>query len=888
MNRTALLTACIVSAFSLSVAAEYTWWEGEAPARGNFPAKNPFQPEDDATSWLSEGAWIGTGSGRTNALTFLEYDIVVATDGEYRFYARKFWKHGPFRWRCGTQAWQEVTRAIPLYDSVRLFEHCPATWIYAGDVSLGAGTNTLRIELTETNGAACFDCFILTTEPFVPCGALRPDDPLPEAPDGWVVCHPEYDPFEESPLDLRAMLNEAEAGAGGFITVQGAAFVHSDTGEPVRFWAVNAGPDVVRMASRDVDHFAQMLARKGVNMVRIHGPIYYQSGPRAGQVDYPYLDQLFYFVTALKKAGIYSLISIYFQHWLDISELAQFPGYAPGTLPFAIHFFHPAYKRMYQSWQQALLTTTNKYSGLPLCDDPAVASIEIINEDSLFFWTFDYARIPAPTMAVLEQQFAKWLTARYGSLEKALISWGTDNAHERDDLEAGRAGFVTLWRIFSERGAREQDTARFLAEIQTEFFKEMYAFIREDCGFKAAVYASNWRTADDRYLEPIDKLCNCAADYIDYHGYFGGARKKASPEHNLAPGDAYDDRSAVLFQSSGGDEGPAFGLPMACITYDGKPVTVSEYAWTRPNRFRAESAFVSSAIASLLGHDAMIMFATHSCPGWMSPIEGYYPIQTPTDMGQFPATALLYRRGLIKEAPPSVEVNLNVENVLQLKGAPVNAVANQDENRAADMPAEALGRVDRLDAIDPRAFYVGQVRMNFTTNAESRRMVDLSQYIDEENKVITSMTGQMRWDYGNGLVTLNAPQVQGALGFLQKAGTVQLPALTIASSNEFASLLLVALDDTPLTSSKRMLLQVMTEQRNHAWSAPGRGLREIEDLGRPPVLVRAFSGAVTLTRDDAQELRVTALDWNGYPVGTWTNATSIALLPDAPYYIVER
>ena len=248
---------------------------------------------------------------------------------------------------------------------------------------------------------------------------------------------------------------------------------------------------------------------------------------------------------------------------------------------------------------------------------------------------------------------------------------------------------------------------------------------------------------------------------------------------------------------------------------------------------------------------------------------------------------MIFRKGLLQEAPTAVEVDLNIDNVMQLKGAPVNATASQDDNRAADVPAGALERVDKLEAIDPRAFYIGQVRMNFTTNADSRRSVDLSKFIDENRQLITSMTGELQWDYGNGLVTLNAPAAQGALGFLQRARTVTLPAMTLETSNEFGSVLLVAMDDKPLSESGRILLQVMTEQKNHDWSAPGTGMREIKDLGRPPVLVRAFNGTVRLTRSDASDLRVTALDWDGYPQATWTNAARIALLPDAPYYVIE-
>jgi hypothetical protein len=83
-------------------------------------------------------------------------------------------------------------------------------------------------------------------------------------------------------------------------------------------------------------------------------------------------------------------------------------------------------------------------------------------------------------------------------------------------------------------------------------------------------------------------------------------------------------------------------------------------------------------------------------------------------MGQFPATAYLYRMGLVKEAPPVVEADLNVADLKALKGAPVSGPVNLDELRKADIPAGRTAAMQGLNAIDPRAYYVGKVAMNFT------------------------------------------------------------------------------------------------------------------------------------------------------------------------------
>src|SRR4051794_7901054 len=58
---------------------------------------------------------------------------------------------------------------------------------------------------------------------------------------GWFAFNPKPDPPGAAGAIALRPLNEAEAGAGGFIGVRGGQFIHPGSGTPVRFWAVN-GP----------------------------------------------------------------------------------------------------------------------------------------------------------------------------------------------------------------------------------------------------------------------------------------------------------------------------------------------------------------------------------------------------------------------------------------------------------------------------------------------------------------------------------------------------------------------------------------------------------------------------------------------------------------------
>ncbi len=877
----AMTAACVPSP---ALAQNFVWWEAETPRATNFPAadRNPFKPANtQETAVLSKGRWIGAEGDRNETL-FLEYDVTVPAGGKYRFFARKFWQHGPYRWRFDNQPWQQVGKNVALLDEASLRQFLGANWTEAGAVTLTPGKHTLRIEALEKTGAIAFDAFVLTRGSFTARGKLKPGEKYNRAPAGWFAFEPNPETFAHSPIDLR-YLNEKYAGENGYIQVRGEEFVHQKTGKSVRFWAVNAGGGLVHLSKASVDYLARSLAKNGVNMVRYHGGVW---GEDFRKADKEILDKLFYFIAAMKKQGIYTTLSIYFPLWLRFDEKSGFAGYT-GKHPFALLFFNPEFQNIYRGWWRDLLTTPNPYTGVPLSRDPAAAVLEMVNEDSYLFWTFtSYENIPAPQMAILEKQFGDWLSQKYGSVQKALTTWG-EGAVRGDDAAAGRAGFMPLYDIFSRKNQRAQDTAAFLTRSQKTFFERTQAYLKKDLGYKGTVYGSNWITASAQILGPLDKYTNTVADFMDRHGYFDPPHQGERASYSISKGDKYEDRSALLFTPGKPGDAPNYSLPIMDVRYNNLPSTISEINWTPPNRFRADLPLVAAAYGSLQGSDGFHFFALAG-PDWQHSLSKF-SLQTPVIMGQFPATALIYRRGLVKPGRSVVDANLKLSDLLALKGAPLAAPVNLDEFRAKDIPPGQSVAVDQVARIDPLSFLVGKVSLHITEQGDPSRVADLSRYIDRSAKTVRSETGQLLWDYNLGRVTVNAPQAQGVTGFLQKAAPVRLGAVTIAAGMEYGTVVLVALDNQPLARSRRMLLQVMSEDSNYGWETTGStGLREITNVGTAPIVVRKFSGTVSLKRPDAAALKVTALDFNGYRGRQTGTASTIRLSENTLYYLIEK
>ena len=697
-----------------------------------------------------------------------------------------------------------------------------------------------------------------------------------ENPD-WFAFNPAPDSFTDSPIDLRS-LNEKFAGEHGVIAIKGDEFVHSANQEPVRFWAVNGPPQSAN--GEELKKVARRLAKYGVNLVRMHGAMF----DKAGDADPKKVARAQEVVAALKAEGIYTHFSIYFPLWMSPpTNHAWLKGYDGKTHPFAALEFNPEFQEHYRSWWKALLLTPDA-SGKRLIDDPAVFGLEIQNEDSFFFWTFDANRIPDTQLRILEAQFGDWLKKKYGSLDAALTKWNGQKAR-RDDFAEGRASFRPLYNIFSEKSARDRDTAKFLFELQQKFYADIYTFLRS-LGFKGVITASNWATASPEVFGPLERWSYTATDFIDRHGYFGVTHKGDNAEWSIRNGHTYNDRSALRFEASTPGKPKQFNHPAMDITFDNKPSMISETTWNRPNRFRSEAPLYFAIYGALQGSDAIVHFAFDGGnwsvkPGfWMQP----WTLMAPSQVGQFPAAALIYRKGLVKTGDVLAKIDLNTNDLLNLKGTPLPQDANFDELRLKDVPSGT--EVKPGQRIDPLIHYAGRANVSFTGTPSKTALSDLKPFIDRAAQIVRSSTHEVTLDYGKGLLTLNAPSVQGASGNLKGGGSIELADVTIQSDLDNAHIVLVSLDSEPLSKSRRMLLQAMSEEQatGFATEDAGNGVKKITNIGRDPWLVKKLQGSVKFKG----ALQIQPLDLNGYPKSAGLRRAGLQLNPETIYYLLTR
>ena len=850
------------------------WVEGEAASSKTVQPHNWYS-DAIKKDQLSGGAWISNFTDKADGVA--SYSLNVPAAGDYTLWVRANVIGAALSFQIDDGKAMEIDTSKPV-DVINIANDGKPDlriigWLNGGSVNLKSGKTTITFTMhSGNNHHGGIDCFVLTKKPFTPNGAMKPGQKLGTADAGWWAFEPDADPFtEDALLNLRG-LNEKIAGESGFVKAVGDGF-QLGNGKPVRFWAINTGHKICDADDATLEMTASRWAKLGINMVRIHGGMFDRKGNDATGIDRHQLERLHHVIQAFKRHGIYTHVSHFFPLWMQLKASDGIAGSAIGKHPFTLPYFEPRMQEIYRDWVRQILTT--KVDGKALSDEPAVACVEIINEDSLFFWTFSAANIGAGPLATLEGQFAAWLTQKYGSLDKAFVAWGKEK-QPRDDVAAKRATLLDAWNMTRDgmkgdgKRKRMTDQIAFLATTQRNFYRDTAAYMKE-LGCKAPISASNWTTADNLLLGGVERWTYLATDVIDKHGYFGGKHEGDASGYSVREGHTYQDACALTDPES---------VPISYLQIAGKPHIDSEIAWNKPNRFVADGDLLVASYAALQGVDGYIWFAAED-GNWLNNGNGKWTWMMPGEIGQSPAAALQYRRGDVAESKAVIRQVSSDADVLSLNGTGIVEGKNADF-RMTGTPTTS--DANQLSSFDPLTYFAGRVERSFDTNAKPVSQ-DLSKLIDRKSKRITSITGELTWNYGDGLLTVNTPNSQAVTGFLSKAGVIKLGDITINSSMEYGTVHVISLDDQPLSKSRKMLIQAFSEEKMYGFRAENGTIR---DAGRAPINVRDIQGTVTFS--NAKGLHATILDPNGYATGNVRSIKNgtLTIARNAMYTIVTR
>jgi len=333
------------------------------------------------------------------------------------------------------------------------------------------------------------------------------------------------------------------AGGHGFVRVEEGRLA-TDAG-PIRFWATNFCFDACFPEREQAERVAARLARLGINCVRMHhmdSRSIWGDSPNKLTIDPERLDRLDYLVHQLKLHGVYTNINLHVSRWLGEKEgfvaRDERPKYDKG-----LGNFEPRMIEAQKQYARDLLTHVNPYTKTAYAEEPAVAFVEISNEDALFtVWgRGDLDTLPEPYATTFRRRWNDWLRAEYGSTEKLRKAWNAGEWPLGAEMLAGGdfagplpgtwhlerdAGTEVEWAVEEEPGG----AGRFLRVVVTKQGSVSWHPQISQSGFaveKDTPYTLTCRVRADRKRR-IGLNCMMAHEPWQRLGFSGSA--EAGPE----------------------------------------------------------------------------------------------------------------------------------------------------------------------------------------------------------------------------------------------------------------------------------------------------------------------------------------------------------------------
>lgn len=624
-----------------------------------------------------------------------------------------------------------------------------------------------------------------------------------------------------------SFLLDAPAGKKGFVGIRGGHFATPD-GKRIRFWGVHltdwSRGSVMLPPKEDAAVYAAALARFGVNMVRLHfidlaaprGII--AAGNDSRSFDAQQLDRLDFLVAELKKRGIYIDLNLNVGRSYRAGDGVR--DYDKIRWAKGLVLYDPRLIELQKEYARQLLTHVNPYTKTEYRNEPAIAIVEILNENAL------YMGFRAPTPYYDDQ-----LTEIYNTwLREKLAPAELKKLRELAGVEGD--GIVPRLKgpeVAAAPRERFEIEMRFYMETEDRFYQDMSAYLKRTLGVKVPITG----TADHSHsgssyamLATLSKL-----DIVDGHVYW---QHPGSPPPVNTPMVNDPLHSTVV--------------KLSRTAFSGKPYTVSEVNHPFPNEWAAEGIPILAAYGSLQDWDAIILytFEPKLAPDWKAYVGDPFDISLdPVRMTQMATGALTFLRGDVRAARQTIERTYSAEQVLDSRRLPRTEQPYFTPGFPLEIPLQHATRIRSLNGPPAAKF----------TPVDARPIVsdtkELTWYTAPENA---------------GVVTVETDRTQALVGFL-KANPKVLKNVSADLRNNFASVVLSAMDAQPLSKSARMLLTTGSRVANTGmkWNETRTRLTE---HGGSPSLIEPVTGTVVLRNlEGAKSVAARAMDGAGQAIG---------------------
>ena len=665
--------------------------------------------------------------------------------------------------------------------------------------------------------------------------------------DDWYTFRPNRDHEKASEIGLAEWL-DAPAGKHGRILRKGDALLYN--GQPIKLWGLNVCYSSCAPDKGLADKRAQFYAKYGINTVRLHkyadgsGWAGIQAKDSFVEFDSAALNRMDYFVAQLKKRGIYVLLSSTFGVKLGPSDRQAVPymdEFGKGKNRIATGHGSVFLSRELQDLQIRqivnILTHTNPHTGLTYAEDPAIAVIELFNEDSaLFYGTLSQLQKIPTLRKRASEQFCAWLKKRYGAKETLIEAWGKDALNsfgnegftkesweEEAIVPAGNPWFFDPDQLAGSQKVKRQrlfDTMLFLYEIQNEFYARYVKAIRE-AGYAGEILGSNWQ-AGRAFSHYYNLHSDSLVGLIDRHNYFGGGN-----------GGKINNVSMLRIAGSG-------MLSAGMQQVADRPFMLSEWIHVSPNEWGVEGPAIIGAYGmGLQGWDVSYMFQNRDSGGFSEQIgRDQWDATAPQVLGLFPAVARQVLRGDVRASNVHATRYVHVPSLHEGELGFEDKVTQQHDVKTFNS-----------DKVPVQTLAVACSTVEFTDEYRETPAFDISKY--RKGDVLVSDTKQLRWKEGasklDGYFTIDTQGTKAVVGFAD-GQECNLGDVTIVPKCRFGAVYVTAKEsDKTIASSDNLLIVAMARARN-------TGMKvfmdcRLLDRGKPPIVMEPVRARISIRKD---------------------------------------
>jgi hypothetical protein len=658
-----------------------------------------------------------------------------------------------------------------------------------------------------------------------------------------------WEKSKDSKLNLSFLL-EKPAGKDGFITIKNGHFI-KPSGERFKMWGVDITGGACFPEKNDARLAADFLARFGINAVRLH---FLDSNWGQGRSLFNYelkttrelfsaqLDKLDFFIAELKKAGIYSDINLNvgrtYKKDDGVPEF-EYLGFAKAVTLFDDHIIE-----LQKEYAKQLLTHVNPYTGNAYINEPAIAAVEIVNENSLVEAWFGgrllgknttsgngtWIDIPPYYGKELTDKFNRWLKENVSTADIELIEKeaGVRSGEEIPRLVPKEFKNASELRFHAE--------AKFIISTERSFYSGIYSYLKNELSVKSPIIANS---DHNHYNSGYALLSNTSLlDVVDGHVYWQHPATRVDQK----TGEQYNTIENTPMVNN---PGLSTVVQLSRSAVEGKPYIVSETNHPFPNEYVCEGIPILGAYAALQDWDGIFYYTLeHVNPAlWNSNYSGSFGMGLdPVKMPGMAAIGLMFLRNDLKPAESCVFRGYNEKQVIE-------GIRESSDHK----PYFTHGFSPLIPLIERT-----RIRSFEKTISDFPAINELSE--------IKAETGEILWhNAGNNYVEVTAPKTESLIGFIPGT-TSLLKHLKVSIQNDFAAITLISLDNKSLSTTEKMLLLTTgkTGMTGMKWSDDRKRLVE---SGSKPTTIEVIKGEITLTGlTNAKSLVMEPLDGGGNPL----------------------